>query len=186
MHTEKIDVNHFLYLLLGKQKRRKEILRYWHDKEVKNVHEFVYEFIDTILHDPIQLSLYSNHLCVFQNCKFPISYSWLTNEELNYVERLFEDRMQYFETRHVTMDGQCALTGYRTFIQFSIHRRREIVRDYCWMGMSNPTLRMPFLCVLVYTLQCMKVRRKQYDAFVHQMHFALQGHKNVNDLICVY
>lgn len=179
-------MDRFIFGLLGKRKRRKNILCHWHSGAQKDAYAYVYEFVDTILHKPIDFVIKTEYIYFFGDTLLPIHLSWLTENERDMLASAYACKKALFGLISVHNQG-CLLAACKLKGTFSIENRRELVRDFCWMGLSNKEVSLVFESVLLHVLQKLKVtRRFTYDPFVHQLHFALQGRKSRSDLICVY
>lgn len=180
----------FLFRLLGKRKRRRLIIGYWHmSNPEKLVHDYVYKFLDHILHKDIRISLYPQHFYIFADQSFGIQYSWLSQEERAFIWSLFENRDEIFDIRSFSASNPniFMLADCRVTPKFNIYNRREIIRDFCLMGLTRKDIREAFSIVLNYVLQRLKVQKNgTEDAFIHQLQYALQGGKSIHELICVY
>lgn len=182
---ERFDLDLLLFRLLGKRKRRQQLLMHWHSKVVKDPLEYMHSFIDTILHQPIEFSVYSEYFSFFTNQNFCIYYHWLEPGEVQMIATAFRLRRELFTLQSVGDEGTCCLTQCRVAGNFAKHNRRELVRDYCWMGIARKDAELMFKFLLLRTLQRIKVKRKNVDPFVHQLHYALQGRKKWEELVCV-
>lgn len=183
---EQFDLDLLLFRLLGKRKRRQQILMHWHSKPVKDAQDYMYLFVDTVLHQPIEFSMYSEYFCLFGNQMFSIYYHWLEPGEVQMIATAFRLRRELFLLQSVGDEGTCCLTQCKVTGNFAKHNRRELVRDYCWMGIARKDAELFFKFLLLRTLQKIKTKRKIIDPFVHQLHYALQGRKRWEELICVF
>lgn len=190
MSGKNFDLDLFLFKLLGKRKRRKFIIAQWHASNPEDVpQDHVYKFLDYILHKDIRISLYPEHFYIFADQSFGIQYNWLCKEEREFIWKLYENRDEIFEIRSFSaanpktfMLAECRVTP-----TFTIYNRREVVRDFCWMGLTRKDIRETFSLVLNTALQRLQVQKNgAADSFVRQIQYALQGGKPINELICVY
>lgn len=182
---ENIDLDGFLFALLGKRKRRKDILYWWHSKRAKNAYETTKDFVDHVLHEPIQLSFHTDFFCIFGDFGFAIYYEWLNKRELCVISQVFAHRRELFRNVSTNLSGSFFMTDCRVTVVLEIHNRRELVRDYCFMGIAHKALSKTFRLLLCNVTQELLLR-KNADEFLRQLHFALQGHKSIEDLICVF
>lgn len=171
---------------MGKRKRRQQIIMHWHSKVVKDSLAYVHSFIDTILHHPIEFSVYSEYFSLFSSQEFCIYYHWLEPGEIQMIATAFRLKRDLFALQSVGDDGSCCLTNCRMAGNFAKHNRREVVRDFCWMGIARKDAELMFKFVLLQSLQRIKVKRNNADPFVNQLHYALQGHKKWDELVCVF
>lgn len=149
--------------------------------------EYMHLFVDTILHHPIEFSIYSDYFCFFANQQFSIYYSWLTPTERQAIATAFRNRRTIFSlSSSVGQDGSCCLTQCNVKGTFAIHNRRELIRDYCWMGIARKDAQIMFKFLLLHVLQRIQSHRTTPDPFVRQLQCALQGKKKWAELICVY
>ena len=177
----------FLFALLGKRKRRKGILLRWHAQKTENVQDYMYQFIDNMLHTKLSISVFQDHFCIFPDLNFAIPYTWLTEPERNMVLTWFERREELFDSISFSSSGTFMLSNCRVTCNLNLHNRRELVRDFVWMGTASVQYGHVFSIIVSRVLQDMMIRKRgNQDSFVKQMEYALQGHKSVQHLICVY
>jgi len=174
----------FLYSLLGKRKRRILILTRWHTTkciEGDSVQNVIYAFFNCLLYEPLALSLHNDYLKLFNVRGLHIPYEWLLRNELEYIKKLFVNRVEYFTSKEFYVNGTFTLKTLRGTLP--IQYRRELVRDFIWMVMAQKDGIGDVIFLRV--LQKMLLRDRP-DRFVVEMHEALQGRVNVKDVLCVY
>lgn len=131
--------------------------------------------------------MFQDYFCLFPDLNFAIPYSWLTEPERNIIMTWFERREELFGSISFSTSGTFMLSDCRVKSTLNLHNRRELVRDFVWMGTTSTQFGHVFSLVVSKVLQDMMIRKRgNQDSFVRQIEYALQGHKSVQHLICVY
>lgn len=185
-----MDLQNFLYSLLGKRKRRILILSRWHGSSVpiancNSFQEVLIAFFKCMLYEPLQISMYPDHLKLFQVQGLPIYYAWLLPHEKEFVKHLYLNRHDYFLIKQQFANGQFVFSK-ATIPQnyLPIQYRREVVRDFVWMFMARKDFADINHSVLVYVAQQLLIERLECDRFIIELHAALQGKFELNNMLC--
>ena len=124
MNERNLNLTQFLFELLGKRKRRIHLVARWHSTGGGGK-DYLYEFVDHLLHRQINFSMHNDYFCIFDDQSFPINYTWLTPREREFVAAAYEQRDEIFKIIRISPSGtfffgQCRITGV-----LEIERRRE-------------------------------------------------------------
>ena len=144
--------------------------------------QVIQTFLSYILYEPLQLSLYSSHIKLFNVPGLKIPYEWLLPNERVYVNHLFENRFEHFKHKEFYTNGTFSLKYVNGTLP--IQYRREMVRDFVWMALSaqkNGLSRGILVRVTQKMLLCDKC-----DRIVLEIHEALQGRFDVKQILCIY
>ena len=172
----------FLFGLLGKRKRRILILARWHIPG-ESIQEIVQTFFQTLLYEPIQISLFPDYFRVFPVNGLNIYYNWLTSQERAFIAKLYVERNEFFTDKNFYVNGNFCLRGPK--LDFPLVYRRELVRDFVNLLILKYSKEAPMLprYVLVYVCQQMMLK-KTVDRFILELHSALQGMFNLDLVHC--
>lgn len=178
----------FLYSLLGKRRPRMMLLIRWHARsasiEGRNVEEVAWNFIHTILYEPLAFSLHSEHIKLFNIPGLYIPYAWLNPGQLHFIKQVYlrrdlggGGRLERYAA------GGFSLKNLFPGEDIKLAWRRELVRDFVWLFLSRKDL--PGHDLFLYIFQRMLLE-ENVDRFVVEMHEALQGRANPREVLCIY
>lgn len=174
----------FIFDILGKRNRRLLILTRWLTKEIN-----LQKLFECILYQPVKLQITNDRVRIL-DCDFlDIEHGWLTQEERKMLETLFVHRytlfgdVQFFKTEGTFMLRQCKINTNKLW---PIEQRREILRDFVWLLISKKDIQIYPESLLLGICQKLIATRKKPDRFIEEMHNALQGRGNINEVLCVY
>lgn len=169
--------------LLCKRRRRIELLMYWHANSVPyeaemDFHNIIYRFINSILYEPLQVSMHGDYLIIIKDLKIP--YAFLNEKERKIVKDLFINRAEHFGVCEFFVTNY-RLTRYRSRLEFSTLHRRELVRDFVVM-----LLKRQYRYALLHVIQTRFLApESKRDAFIVAVHEVLQGRTKLNELVCI-
>lgn len=178
----KKDLSYFIFILLCKRERRKQILYQWHIKKPfnsQNLIEIWTNFIDIILHDKIQILMTETSIS-FWNGKLEIPYIWLTHEEKQYIINMYISKVKIFKMREKYEANkfkytQCTLTGTLYSI-YKLQHRRELIRDFAIICKN-------YRWQLIKCCQCIIIKKeKKADRFIYELHNQLQLDGNIENI----
>lgn len=175
--------------MLAKRKRRILILARWHTQQCvpgTKINEIVQNFFEILLTQPIQISLYPEYFRIFPVNGLNIYYSWLFPSERAFIASLFKRRDEAFAERNFYMNNSFVLRGgVLPKDTFPIEHRRELLRDFVNMFLLKFSKETLSKYALVYVCQQMMLKT-DVDRFVVELHSALQGRFDLNNLHCLF
>lgn len=165
-----------IYKLFCVPIRRRIIMMHWSRLTISNTDQ-IYAFINRILYEPIELSVYREHLTLF----YPIQYKWLNGEEKEDMIALFAQRKTIFDNIKCDLDtGHIELSKCKLTLPIGDVDRRQMVRDYVMLivALKRDSILSLLLCVVQRFLY---VDRKK-DLFLINLHGALQGRCTITEI----
>lgn len=185
---EEKKLNFFLFNLLGKRKRRILILTRWLSQSNgsvvgSSIQESFKRFIDLIIYEPIRIHLLNDGFRIFDASELTIRYNWLLSSEIDVINDLYMNRLDYFKTRNFYVNDTFHFYGTSPLIQLPIENRRELVRDFVGLFFSLQKDVDFANYVLLYVCQQLLLR-KNCDMFIVNLHHALQGRCELKNVLC--
>lgn len=189
-----MNLQNFLYSLLGKRKRRILILSRWHSSTeppisgCENIQDAFVAFIKCLLYEPLSISMYPDHFKLFQVTGLKIYYAWLLPIEKQYIKHLYMNRFDYFHCKQQFANGQFAFSKSSIPQNFlPLQYRRELVRDFVWMFMARKDFSQINTWVIMYVLQQLMIdQRNTCDRLIVELHAAIQGKAELKNILCIY
>jgi hypothetical protein len=173
----------FIYNLLCKRKRRTVLLLRWNSGknppvDGRTLDEIVFNFIDIILHKPVDISIHTDHINLFAARGLDIPLLWLNSDELAQIKELYLNRTEHF--KHCSVQSNFVKCfGFKGNVEYRLKNRRELVRDYISLVESRG-----------YSFDCLKAVQKMWllykdDRFILELHEILQNRGKLGELLCI-
>ena len=125
--------------------------------------------------------MHPDYFKVFNVQGLRIYYKWLFPEERAFLWKLYKNRCEVFPSRTVFVDGGFVLKGLTSTL--AQEHRRELVRDFVWLGLSQRGVDWNGLFLRVFQRLMLS---SKCDRFVYECHGALQGQYPLKNMLCVY
>lgn len=171
-------MNSFIFDVLGKRNRRLLILTRWFQKKID-----ITQFFEMVLFSPLHIEMTQDKIRIL-NCDFlDIEYGWLMKHEKETIHSIFVQRFSVFQdVQFFKTEGTFLLRKTKENYEWPMEQRRELVRDLIMLVMSKKDSKVVPESVILQVCQTMKRR----DRFLSEVHDALQGRGNVNEVLCYY
>lgn len=145
----------------------------------------IYQFFDMMLHHPLQLSMHTEYFTIFAGISFPILYDWLLPQERKIICEMFINRDNLF--KHINFSPNTEtffFTDCKLTLNMSIQHRRELVRDFVFLCYTKKDI-ADILPLIMIKISQKLMLLKHCDVFVKRLHYAVQGHGKIEEIICI-
>lgn len=181
-----------------KRKRRILILTRWHTTKCCDGEDIVtvfFNFFKIILYAPINISIYHDHLRLFNSTQLKIPYTWLNEWELQFVGKMYKERyglfknIEHYHTGSTFRCYNCKLQDSGGF--YPIEKRRELLRDFFWLVSKHKVLKEQDRFRFIFLSVCERLivdrnQQQKCDRFVYELYNAIQGREKFEHILCIY